>query len=264
MPLVVDIGSGPGRFLLKLATEIEIESKPSTHDKFNSDNSSNRDEMGSAIFDLLQHQHGNSNTNVNDRIDGHCRCFNYLGLEIREPLVHRALHWTKLLQLDHCVTFMNVNGTLHMKALLESYPGLTRPILVCIQFPDPHFKKRYHKRRIVQESLVLDLAELLPSGSLVFLQSDVFEVAKDMRNAFERFGTRSFDVHPCHQKINESSVIYKGDQNCESDDDDFKSEWNKLPNAGWLPTNPFLVPTEREILTSKSNLPVYRSLLRKL
>jgi tRNA G46 methylase TrmB len=50
------------------------------------------------------------------------------------------------------------------------------------QYPDPHFKKRHHKRRIVQAELVETLAALLPTGATVFLQSDVLEVAEAMRD----------------------------------------------------------------------------------
>lgn len=51
-----------------------------------------------------------------------------------------------------------------------------------VQYPDPHFKKRHHKRRIVQAELVETLAALLPTGATVFLQSDVLEVAEAMRD----------------------------------------------------------------------------------
>lgn len=41
-------------------------------------------------------------------------------------------------------------------------PGPVR--LVCLQFPDPHFKRRFHKRRIFQPQLVQDIAALLQPG----------------------------------------------------------------------------------------------------
>lgn len=48
--------------------------------------------------------------------------------------------------------------------------------LVSIQFPDPHFKKRHHKRRIVQPELVEAICRRLRPGGRVFMQSDVEEV----------------------------------------------------------------------------------------
>ena len=50
-----------------------------------------------------------------------------------------------------------------------------------IQFPDPWFKARHHKRRVVQPSLATTLAEHLPAGGWLWLQSDVLDVARDMR-----------------------------------------------------------------------------------
>ena len=65
---------------------------------------------------------------------------------------------------------------------------------MAIQFPDPHFKKRHHKRRVVQPALVRAVAEGLRPGARVFLQSDVREVSEDMREKFERFGAHLFHL----------------------------------------------------------------------
>lgn len=46
-----------------------------------------------------------------------------------------------------------------------------------LQFPDPHFKRKHRKRRVVQEQLVRELAQLLRPGGRVFVQSDVEEVS---------------------------------------------------------------------------------------
>ena len=45
-----------------------------------------------------------------------------------------------------------------------------------MQFPDPHWKLRNRKRRIVQPQLVQQVAQLIAPGGQVFLQSDVQEV----------------------------------------------------------------------------------------
>ena len=49
------------------------------------------------------------------------------------------------------------------------------------RFPDPWFKTRHHKRRVVQPSLVNVLADHLPPNGWLWMQSDVLEVAQDMR-----------------------------------------------------------------------------------
>ena len=45
-----------------------------------------------------------------------------------------------------------------------------------MQFPDPHWKLRNRKKRIVQPQLVHAVAQLIAPGGEVFLQSDVQEV----------------------------------------------------------------------------------------
>ncbi len=52
-----------------------------------------------------------------------------------------------------------------------------------MQFPDPHWKMRNRKKRIVQPQLVEGVAKLLAAGGRVFLQSDVQEVRPHLSNA---------------------------------------------------------------------------------
>lgn len=148
--------------------------------------------------------------------------WNFLGLEIREPLVERTQELVKELGLSNVhFLFCNVNNSL--APLLESLPiaALQR---VTIQFPDPWFKKRQAKRRLVQPELVNDLANYLSSGGCVFLQSDIEVVAQEM---CDRFGE-----HPAFQRQGQD----------------------------WLASNPLPVATEREILTLSRGEAVYRAL----
>lgn len=149
--------------------------------------------------------------------------WNFLGLEIREPLVEEANTWRDEQGLKN-LHYLFCNANTSLKPLLTSLPPqiLQR---VTIQFPDPWFKKKHHKRRVVQSQLITDLATFLAVGSEVFIQSDVKEVAVEM---CERFSS-----HPSFQR--------QGDGN-------------------WLAENPLPVPTEREIATLKRGEPVYRAL----
>lgn len=153
--------------------------------------------------------------------------WNFLGLEIREPLVIEANKWRDELGLTNLhYLFCNVNNSL--RSLLSSLPkgSLQR---VTIQFPDPWFKNRHAKRRIVQPELVAELAEFLVPGGIVFLQSDIEFVAVEMRDRFA--------LHPAFQR---------------------------LGTGEWLAQNPLPVPTEREIGTMNKGGPVYRALFEKL
>ncbi len=143
--------------------------------------------------------------------------WNHLGLEIRKPLVERANLWKQELQLDN-VHFLFGNANVSLRQLFA--PGdLNR---VTIQFPDPWFKKRHQKRRVVQPRLVQDLALLLQSGALVFLQSDIEEVADEMWHRFRE--------HP-----------------------DFED-----PHQGRIDDNPLGIPTLRELQCQEQGLPIYR------
>lgn len=109
--------------------------------------------------------------------------WNWLGLEIREPLVERAIAIQNPLGLKNLhYLFCNVNVSLiHLLPANSVHQ-------VSIQFPDPWFKRRQQKRRTVQPQLVKDLAQVLIPNAQVLLQSDIQMVAKEMLKYFEADG----------------------------------------------------------------------------
>jgi tRNA (guanine-N7-)-methyltransferase len=152
--------------------------------------------------------------------------WNFLGLEIREPLVVEANRIRDEMGLTNLhYVFANVNNSLI--SLLSTLPqdSLQK---VTIQFPDPWFKNRHAKRRVVQPELVTELAKYLAVGGIVFLQSDIEFVAVEMGDCFHE-----------------------------------NPAFEKLGTTTWLAENPLPVPTERELATQKKGEPVYRALFRK-
>ena len=149
--------------------------------------------------------------------------WNFLGVEIRQPLVEQANAKVAQLGLSNLhYLFGNINNSL--MPLLDSFAlGILQR--VTIQFPDPWFKKRQAKRRVVQPELVETLATYLTGGGVVFLQSDVEEVAVEMCDRFSS--------HPAFQRQG---------------------------NDTWLSTNPLPIATERELYTLSHGEPVYRAL----
>ena len=152
--------------------------------------------------------------------------WNFLGLEIREPLVDRCNEVCDELSLTNlhyifCNANVSLAGLLTQGSLHE----------VTIQFPDPWFKRRQQKRRAVQPELVATLAELLVSDAPVFLQSDIFEVAEDMRQHFD--ANENF--------INLAGAGSFADQN----------------------TFPEHIPTERENSVISQGLPIYRAYFKR-
>jgi len=165
--------------------------------------------------------------------------WNFLGLEIRQPLVDTACQQKDLAGLKNlCYLFCNANNSL--APLLASLPDncLAR---VSIQFPDPWFKNRHFKRRVVQPEVVELVAKYLQPGGLVFLQSDVELVERDMCDRFQ--------AHPAFRYLNPENNL---DPNPEE----------KYPALLTTP-NPFPLPTEREKSTLSRHEPVYRALFKK-
>jgi tRNA (guanine-N7-)-methyltransferase len=152
--------------------------------------------------------------------------WNFLGLEIRETLVIEANRIRDEMGLENLhYLFANVNNSL--VSLLSTLP-LGSLQKVTIQFPDPWFKTRHAKRRVVQPELVTELAKYLAVDGVVFLQSDIEFVAAEMCDRF--YENPAFE---------------------------------KLGTTTWLAENPLPVPTEREIATDNKGEPVYRALFRK-
>ncbi|HIK36453.1 MAG: tRNA (guanosine(46)-N7)-methyltransferase TrmB [Geminocystis sp.] len=149
---------------------------------------------------------------------------NFLGIEIRELLVREANRLKSSQNLTNLYyLFANINVSL--RDILASLP--TNSIqMVMIQFPDPWFKKKHHKRRIVKPEVVDIIAEFLRDDGQVFLQSDVEEVAQEMVDLFL--------ANPRFQPVS--------------------------PQI-WLPENPLGIMTEREIASLNKGRKVYRTLL---
>ena len=151
--------------------------------------------------------------------------WNYLGLEIRLPLVEAALQKRDALELRN-LHFLFCNANTSLTDVLKSF--ISSPLQqVSIQFPDPWFKKRHQKRRVVQPELIQCLADFLPPEGRVVLQSDVAIVAQEMCDRFAE-----------HSAFRRSQV-------------------------GWLTESPFPAQTDREQLTLAKELPVYRAIFLK-
>jgi tRNA (guanine-N7-)-methyltransferase len=151
--------------------------------------------------------------------------WNFLGVEIREPLVVRANEVRDELGLKNLhYLFCNINVSLAPLLGSQLLDGVT------IQFPDPWFKKRHQKRRVAQPELVQTLATQILPGGFLFIQSDVLDVAEQMRAVI--------NTHPAFEPSADS--------------------------APWMPHNPFPIGTEREQGVLAEGKPVYRTWFTRL
>ncbi len=144
--------------------------------------------------------------------------WNYLGIEIREPLVGEANRIAGEEGLTN-VHYAFCNAMLWLDRLIGDVPpGILQA--VTIQFPDPWFKKKHAKRRMVNDAMVNTIAQRLAPGGRVFVQTDIESLAEEM-----------FDLFRADKRFVEET----------------------------LADNPFSVKTERERAVEDKGLPVHRA-----
>lgn len=153
---------------------------------------------------------------------------NHLGVEIRRPLVEAAEADRQAAALTN-LHYLYCNANVSLEGWLAALPA-GRLERVFLQFPDPWFKAKHHKRRVLQPALLCAIAGALPAGGSLFLQSDVAAVIEPMVALCEASG--------CFERPAQDE-------------------------RPWRATNPLPVPTERERYVTDQGLPVYRVLYRR-
>lgn len=108
-------------------------------------------------------------------------CNRFIGVEIRGELIRELNHEAAKRGLGRTVAGFQAN-------LLESLERLFPPSSVrrfVVNFPDPWFKRRHHKRRLMNEKVVEQLIDQLEPKGEIFFQSDVFDLALDAMAVLE-------------------------------------------------------------------------------
>lgn len=145
--------------------------------------------------------------------------WNFLGVEIREPLVIEANEIANEKNLDN-VHYVFCNAMIWLDRLLAELPkGVLQA--VTIQFPDPWFKKKHAKRRMVNVEMIDSIAQHLAPNGRVFVQTDIEFLAEEIFGLFRADG-----------RFSETSTV----------------------------ENPMPLKTEREQAVESKLLPVYRKL----
>jgi tRNA (guanine-N7-)-methyltransferase len=147
---------------------------------------------------------------------------NFLGVEIREPLVEEANRLAREQNLPN-LRYEFCNAMVALDRLIEKFPANILQT-VTIQFPDPWFKKKHAKRRMVNAELVETVLKHLAENGRIFIQTDIEFLAGEM------FGL--FGQNPNLREIE-------------------------------IGENPFPVKTEREKAVEEKGLKIYRRIFEK-
>ncbi len=104
--------------------------------------------------------------------------WNYMGIEIREKLVQNANLKMKNREYKNLYfSFGNANNFFEQsknKILINSINSIS------FNFPDPWFKKKHHKRRVIQHEFIDFLSNSMKKKSLIFIKTDVKELYEYM------------------------------------------------------------------------------------
>ena len=155
--------------------------------------------------------------------------WNYLGIEIRERLVKTAKSKVREREIKNLYfVFGNAKNILkdvHSKFIFENVKSIS------FNFPDPWFKKKHYKRRIIQPDFINILSSLLQTGSLIFIKTDV-------KNLFDYMN------HTISSNLNFKNIDVK--------DFNFSKSFN--PNK---------IKTNREKLVIDNKLDIFESIYMK-
>ena len=151
--------------------------------------------------------------------------WNFLGLEIREALVNSSESKRKELELKNLkFLYCNVNVSLDKWLSDLDDNQLKR---VSIQFPDPWFKRKHIKRRVLNIDLITSIARFMSQDGELFIQTDIFKLIESMSNVIDK--SNYFDR-------------------------------KYIQGLKWLNRNPYQASTDRELFVLKKNLPIYRAM----
>ena len=151
--------------------------------------------------------------------------WNFVGLEIREPLVSLCEKKRRKLELTNLkFLFCNVNVSLDEWLSDLDFGQLKR---VSIQFPDPWFKRKHFKRRVLKTNILNSIAKAMSKDGEIFIQSDIFKLIEYMNNTIDK------------------SIYFNR---------------KDLGDLRYIDQNPYNVKTDRELFSLKKNLPIYRTM----
>ena len=156
--------------------------------------------------------------------------WNYIGIEIREKLVLNANLKLKSRENKNLYfSFGNANNIFNQSKNISIFNLINS---ISFNFPDPWFKKKHHKRRVIQPKLINLLSNSMKRGSLIFIKTDVRELFDHMELTIS-------------ESIKLKKIPYQDVDFCES-------------------FNPNRIQTNREKYVILNQLKIYESIYKKI
>ena len=104
--------------------------------------------------------------------------WNYLGIEIRERLVKTAKLKVREREIKNLYfvfgNAFNILNDVQNELIIGNLKSIS------FYFPDPWFKKRHYKRRVIQPEFIDILSNSMQKGSLIFIKTDVKDLFEYM------------------------------------------------------------------------------------
>lgn len=117
-----------------------------------------------------------------------------LGMEIRVQVTEYVQDRLRALRASDGITNASIIRANSMKFLPNFfYKSQLEKLFFC--FPDPHFKQRKHKARIVTRTLLSEYAYVLKEGGIVYTITDVLDLHEWMKSHLEE--------HPLFERLSQ-------------------------------------------------------------
>eukprot|EP00656_Telonema_subtile_P029916 TRINITY_DN3296_c0_g1_i3.p1 TRINITY_DN3296_c0_g1~~TRINITY_DN3296_c0_g1_i3.p1 ORF type:complete len:184 (-),score=43.79 TRINITY_DN3296_c0_g1_i3:166-717(-) len=134
-----------------------------------------------------------------------------LGMEIRDKVADYVAERIKSLRAEPAGGFQNVSvvRTNAMKYLPRYFSkGQLSKMFFC--FPDPHFKRANHRRRIISPALLAEYAFALREGGKIYTISDVQASPQlscsDLRQDLHQWMVQHLQAHPLFERVSEEEL----------------------------------------------------------
>ena len=117
-----------------------------------------------------------------------------VGMELRDKVSEYVKDRILALRMEHPGQFRNISivRTNAMK-YLHNYFRKGQLEKMFFLFPDPHFKERNHRRRVVSISLLAEYAHVMSVGGILYTITDVEELGEWMKSCL--------DSHPLFEEV---------------------------------------------------------------